>query len=254
MQEILTMMTIDFIRRKSREADFPLQVAGAGLLTALGGPLVVVPALGIVAVDALCSVIKGAPGALHEAVTGPIRVMEGVRRSAEMAADRRRELLAAECEEQRRTAEAEQQGRDARINLIDARSEVIRFYESHRRFIQEALPPSLFRAQLRIRFPESLSHTEAWETARDMITELLPIVAASREHAEREEAAMRVRSAEVRTKRRELRRLESELEQLLSGDTEPELREAEARSLREEIRELRNELETLEDESWGNVS
>ena len=157
----------------------------------------------------------------------------------------------------RRSIEDRERERALAVTTIDARSEVIRFYESHRRFLQAAMPPSLFRVQLQLRFPETLSRSAAWEAARDMIGEMLPAVTEGRQRAEREDEEARRQASELRVKRRELRRLEAELAEWLHNDADPDLRDlrdGEIRSLRSQIQNLQRELEELEDDAWGGQS
>jgi hypothetical protein len=187
------MKTVEFIRERSREKDFPLQVVAAGVLAACGGPLVVAPALGFVAIDAALSALAAAP----RAVTGPLRWWEQVRRQQAAETDRRRRQAEAETAAERQRLEAEMIRNQSDVQAIDAQYEVVRFYEENRWLLEDAMPPSLFRSHMHTRFPPHVNGAEAWSTASAMIGEMLPLIGAGRERRRTEEAEQKKRDEET---------------------------------------------------------
>lgn len=203
------MKTLEFLKERSQEKDFPLQVCAAGLIAALGGPLVVVPVVGIVAADALVTAITRGPRALQHTMSAPARWFDGLQKAAALQAQERR-LHAERDAEASRVAEASAKSASrSELAVIDARFEVIRFHETNRLFLEEALPASLFRSQLQTRFPSTLSGEQAWLTAREMITEMLPMVAAGRERRAAIEAERRKQTEEQAAAEKTQRDLEN---------------------------------------------
>lgn len=251
------MRTIQLLREKSRHPEFPLQVAGAALLTALGGPLVVVPALGYVAIDALTTLLTAGPSMLQGVVNQPMRMITGRRDAARALALEVRQRLDREAQEERAADEAASRRVKSDAEVGRAIAEVEQFYAENRETLAAALPAALFRIQLQTRFPNSIHVDRAWLVAGEMLSEMLPLIEAGRERANQLEAASRQRAADVRAKRRALRQLEGELEAWLLQHVDPDLRdlrETEVRSLREQIRELRSDVEQLEDDASGEPS
>lgn len=175
------MKTLQFLEERSRENDFPLQICLAGILTAIGGPLVIVPAAGFVAVDALVSLLAAAPRALSEAADVPSQLLNQIQRIAAIRSEETRNRLEREAQDMQTERAEEQRASRSEIAVLDARSEVIRFYEANRRFLADTLPFPLFRSQIQIRFPRTIGGEAAWQAAQAMITEMLPLVASGKE-------------------------------------------------------------------------
>ncbi len=95
-------------------------------------------------------------------------------------------------QQRRQLAEAAaRQERERHVRTDEARAEVIQFYDQHATVLADTLPPSLLKSNLQTRFPPSIMPAEAWAAARDMIAEMLPLIAAAREQARQRETADR---------------------------------------------------------------
>ena len=199
------MVTLDFLRQRSRRKEFPIEVGGFVLLCLLGAPLVLPLLLTVVLIDALIVAVRGAPRAIGQSLNAPVRLIAQAHSDAGRRAEARRLQRESEATETKEQAERLRREQAAEVGTINARGEVIRFYEVNRRFIEDTLPPALFRTQLWNRFPAGASREQAWQTAQSMISDMLPIVAAGRERR-RTEAAEERKADEERLAREKTQR------------------------------------------------
>jgi len=125
------------------------------------------------------------------------------------------------------------------------------FYEEHQGLI-DALPPALFRTQLRNRFPEGGTPEEAWRAAQEMIAGMLPLIAQGRERQRAEREEQKQRDERARRLRREIGQLEQQAGQLnRSSVSDPEVVADEVKALQEQIRSFQEEIRSLEAEEGG---
>lgn len=178
--------------------------------------------------------------------------------------ERQRKLHAAQAEqrerdERRRRAPQEEEARrqheeslkvaeQQRMERVQAaESAVTRYYEAHADLLEDTLPQVLFESRMQTKFPESLTPEKAWETAQEMLAEMLPTVSAAK--AKRQEEHRKTEQVQNDKSRRQktIERLKEDIENITtSPGFEPDVSGPEVRAIREQIRELELEIENLE--------
>lgn len=178
--------------------------------------------------------------------------------------ERQRKLHAAQAErrerdERMRRAPQEEEARrqhEAALNAAEqqrkervgeAKSAVTRYYEAHADLLQDTLPPVLFESRMQTRFPESLTPEKAWETAQEMLAEMLPTITAEKAKRQQADRATEQRKQEIERRRRSIERLQIAIEEMQRNPGfEPDVTGPELRVIREQIRDLEHEIESLE--------
>jgi hypothetical protein len=172
---------------------------------------------------------------------------------------RQQQALIRQIEAQRaneQAQQAQQQAEQQRQTVAtDARDEVVRFYEENARFLDQSLPPALFRSRLAMRFPATSTSSPLWQTAQDMIAEMLPLITDGRERQRAVDQQYQRRNDRVRMIRLQIARLDQQIESLTTSPTaDPEVVALEVRSLESEICTLREEAQFIEESAPEGVS
>ena len=164
--------------------------------------------------------------------------LEEMRRQSQMERDR-----------QRTADEVTRRERERLSHTDEARAEVIKFYDSHAAELAESLPAPLFRSKLETSFPEDVTPERAWQEAQSLISEMLPMIAATSERRRELQKQRSDVAKDIQRRRLEIRREETQLEQIIRSPTyDAEICEPEVNSREERIRDLQTELEILETE------
>lgn len=144
----------------------------------------------------------------------------------------RRELYHSPEQVQERRQVREEADRHARVCAAERQAR--RYYRKHAELLAEECPPELFESLLRSHLPGGVSPEGAWDSSRDIIANLQPIVRrAVQRKAERADA--------VRKIDREIRALRREEAEIQRNCDEEETRREETSAIRSRILALEEE-------------
>ena len=126
----------------------------------------------------------------------------------------------------------------ARRSTADARREAETYYRANAELLADVLPPSLFRSEVEAGFPSGISPTDAWQTARDLIGRMQPLVLRERERLRKEGEALAKRAEEVAELDAAIRAHEGRMKKLRGSSLDPGIVDDEIAGLKQKVEQL----------------
>jgi hypothetical protein len=148
--------------------------------------------------------------------------------------------------EQARQREAKMSDTRARHQATAARQEAEAYYRLNAALLEDVLPPSLFKAEVEAAFPSGTEPEAAWQTARDLIAHMQPLVRQERERRRQETELQARRAEEARDIDTQIRAHEARIRTVRASALDPDLIEDEVAAEREIIERLREQRAALQ--------